>query len=186
LRRRAMGEAGGEIDPERERQQVSNEATFAEDIGDEDELHVRLSRMTMKIGAKLRADGQWAGTLTLKLRYPDFTTFTRQMPLSPPTNDDGVLFRAAKELLKKTWNPRAPLRLIGVGASGLTDSTQEDLLDQPKSEKRENLLKAMDEVREKQGRNKIVWGTAMQKRIKDEGGKRKDGGRKKLPGDKID
>lgn len=161
LRHRAMGEGSGRIEPDRERQQISNEATFAEDLADENKLHAHLSRITMKIGAHLRKSEQYAGTLTLKLRYPDFTTLTRQMPLAPPTNDDGVLFRVAKELLKKTWDRRQSIRLIGVGASNLGESVQDDLFEQPKNEKREKLLRAMDAVRTKRGKDKIIWGTAL-------------------------
>ncbi len=162
LLRRAMGNGASPVEPSRERVQISTEATFPEDVGDVRQLHAELARMTMKIGARLRRRDQWAGTLTLKLRYPDFRTLTRQTTLKPASHDDQVFLQTAKELLRREWDHRTPLRLMGVGVSGLVDWTQEELFESALEQKRERLLKTLDAVRGDQGKGKLFWGGAME------------------------
>jgi DNA polymerase-4 len=55
----------------------------------------------------------------LKLRWPDFTTITRQTTLPKPTTDAGVIYKTAEKLLNENWNGFSPIRLLGVGVSGL-------------------------------------------------------------------
>lgn len=160
LWRRARGEVPGSVEPGRERLQISTESTFAEDIGERERLFEIMARMTMKLGAALRKREQWAGTLTVKLRYPDFTTLTRQVAIDPPAQDDRVLNQLARDLLVKEWNGQ-PLRLLGVGVSGLTDTVQEDLFSGTEADRRRRLLEALDAVSRKSGQDKLRWGSTL-------------------------
>ncbi|MCH8333602.1 DNA polymerase IV [Candidatus Sumerlaeota bacterium] len=161
LFRRALGDCTSQVRSSRDPVQLSTEETFAEDIGDEARLGAALARMTMKLGRRLRRRGQWAGTLTLKLRYPDFTTLTRQTPLSPPSDDDTILLRAARALLKDAWDHRTPLRLIGVGTARLTAVIQEDLFPSEADRKHRRLLETMDSIRQRGGEDQVRWASAM-------------------------
>lgn len=161
LVRRASGEGRGKVQPSRERIQISTERTFGEDLGDVDEILALIAKMTMNLGAQVRKRELWAGTLNLKLRYPDFSTLTRQVPLRPPTNDDRELHRAARELFHSAWDHETPLRLLGVGLTNLTDFFQEELFSGIEEEKGKNLMRAMDAVREKAGKEKLVWGATL-------------------------
>lgn len=163
LWRRAQGEAPGSVDPSRERLQISTESTFGEDIGERERLLGILARMTMKLGATLRKREQWAGTLTLKIRYPDFTTLTRQIPIDPPANDDRVLNELARGLFEKHWD-RRPLRLLGVAVSGLTTAVQEDLFSGTDADRRRRVLEALDAVGRKAGPDSLRWGSTLEGR----------------------
>lgn len=160
LLRRARGEVPGSVDPDRERVQISTESTFAEDIGEEERLREILARMTMKLGAALRKRQQWAGTLTLKLRTPDFTTLTRQVGIDPPSNDDRVLLQLGRDLFRRHWDG-TPLRLIGVAVSGLTTVVQEDLFSGTEADRRRRLLETMDAIGSKAGAGALRWGSTL-------------------------
>jgi DNA polymerase IV len=160
LLRRIRGEVPGSVDPARERLQISTESTFAEDIGEAERLQEILARMTMKLGAGLRKREQWAGTLAIKVRYPDFTTLTRQVSIEPPSNDDRILNDLARALFLKHWD-RQPLRLLGVGVSGLTSVVQEDLFSGTDADRRRRLLETLDKVGRKAGTDKLRWGSTL-------------------------
>ena len=67
----------------------------------------------------LRRQGMTAATVGLKLRYADFTTLTRQMRLSVPTDDERVIYRTARTLLRRAWQRGRPVRLLGVAGRRL-------------------------------------------------------------------
>ena len=76
--------------------------------------------MSQKVAARLKRKELAAGTIALKLRYADFVTFTRQMSLTVPTDDEDLIFRAAQTLLRRAWKPGRPVRLLGVAARNLS------------------------------------------------------------------
>jgi DNA polymerase-4 len=125
LRDRARG-----IDPRRlevstERISISHEETFAQDIGDPERLHDELRRQAERIGEHLRGRGQVARTVTTKLRYPDFAIRTRSSSLPVGTDDPARIGELACGLLDRALRDRpGPLRLVGVGVSGLADHVQ--------------------------------------------------------------
>jgi predicted heme/steroid binding protein len=71
------------------------------------------------VGYNLRDEGYAGVTVKLKLRWPSFTTLTRQMTLPSPTDRDDRIASAALTLFEKVWSPGKPVRLLGVGVSGL-------------------------------------------------------------------
>jgi DNA polymerase-4 len=125
LRDRARG-----IDPRRlevstERISISQEETFARDIADPERLHDELRRMAEKLAEYLRARSQVARTVTTKVRYPDFAIRTRSTSLAVGTDDAGRIGELACALLDRALRDRpGPLRLVGVGLSGLEEHVQ--------------------------------------------------------------
>lgn len=98
---------------------VSQETTFSRDISHAETLHKTLRELSEGVGRQLRSADLSGTTVRLKLRWPDFTTLTRQITLPQPTDQDGEIFTAALQLFEKVWKPRQAVRLLGVGVSGL-------------------------------------------------------------------
>ena len=128
VRDRARG-----IDPRRlevatERISISHEETFPQDVADPERLHDELARMSERLAEHLRGRGQTARTVTTKLRYPDFAIRTRSTSLPVGTDDAGRIAELACGLLDRALRDRAgPLRLVGVGVSGLAEHAQLEL-----------------------------------------------------------
>jgi DNA polymerase-4 len=140
--------------PYQERQSISTEHTFSEDTCDMRQLHNDLSAMTARLAFDLRQAKKLTSCVTVKLRYADFQTYTRQQRI-PYTASDAALLRCAHTLFDQLYQRRQSLRLIGVRFSGLVHgSPQLDLFDAPAEEHR--LLNALDQIRKKFGMKAIV------------------------------
>ncbi len=120
LRRRARG-----IDPRpvaaepAEAISLSNEETFARDIGDREELHGHLRAMAESLAGSLLRRGMTARTVTTKLRYPDFAIVTRSQSFEVGIDDAATIGNMACELLDRALRQRpGPIRLAGVGVAG--------------------------------------------------------------------
>ncbi len=83
--------------------------------------------MATELAASLRRRSLCAATVTVKARYPDFTTVTRSHTLVLPTADGGRLATCAGELLQKTEAGPRPVRLLGVSVAGLVPAKLEQL-----------------------------------------------------------
>ncbi|MDX6554613.1 MAG: polymerase [Miltoncostaeaceae bacterium] len=121
LRRRARG-----IDPRpvadqpAERISISTERTFPRDVSDRAELEARGREMAGQLADALRGRGRAARTITVKLRYADFSTVTRGATAPGATDDATVIWETARALLARALGERpGALRLLGIGASGL-------------------------------------------------------------------
>ncbi len=134
---------------------VSREETFARDLAQREALHARISELASDVGARLRTGGWTARTVTLKLRYSDFTTITRQETLASSTATDTTVRDAAAALLDAAWSGDA-VRLLGVGVTGLADAPQLDLFDRPANDRIDHTL---DSLRERFGQSAIRRGT---------------------------
>ncbi|NLE43129.1 MAG: DNA polymerase IV [Chloroflexi bacterium] len=109
---------------------MGQERTFEHDIVDAGILEARLTEMCERVAGRLRASRMAARTVALKLRYPDFTTVSRQIRLSIPTNDERTILSAARGLLVHTWEPARSVRLLGVTVRDLCEpSPQISFLD---------------------------------------------------------
>jgi len=125
LRDRARGIDPRPLELSTERISVSQEETFERDIADPERLHDELRRMAVKLAEYLRSRGQVARTVTTKVRYPDFSIRTRSTSLPVGTDDAERIGEVACQLLDRALNDRSgPLRLVGVGLSGLEDHMQ--------------------------------------------------------------
>jgi len=129
MRDRAAGVDDRPVEPNREEKSISAEETFAVDIRGAAELERQLTQLADRAAARLRAHALAAGLVTIKVRRGDFTTYTRQRPVLPPTQETAVICGVAQSLLKE-WlrsQPRAAVRLLGVGVGDLQIQRQADL-----------------------------------------------------------
>jgi DNA polymerase-4 len=125
LRDRANGIDPRPLEVSTERISISNEETFARDIGDPERLHDELRRMAVGLAEHLEKRGQVARTVTTKVRYPDFAIRTRSTSLPVGTADAERIGELACSLLDRALRDRpGPLRLVGVGVSGLAGDVQ--------------------------------------------------------------
>lgn len=139
-----------DVTPFHEAKSVSTENTFQENKSDMVFLLSELVRMTEKIAYELRQDQKLAGCLAVKIRYGDFTTFSKQLAISHTFRDD-ELIPVAKSLFAKLYKAGRPVRLLGVRLSDLTNhAVQTNLFDN--SGKKNELYKAIDDVKNKYGR----------------------------------
>jgi DNA polymerase-4 len=128
VRDRARGIDPRTLEETVERVSISSEETFPRDVSELARLHEELRRMSDELAAHLRDRGQTARTVTTKLRYPDFTIRTRSSSLEIGIADAQRIGSLACSLLDRALAKRpAPLRLVGVGLSGLTDHAQLEL-----------------------------------------------------------
>ncbi len=130
---------------------ISQEVTFARDVNDGEELRRTLRELSDQVGRRLRQSGLAGGTVKVKLRWSDFTTITRQITRERPTDQDDEIFAAAWQLFEQNWRPRQPVRLIGVGISGLEDPYRQLSLWDTTSERGRRLQQALDELHDRFG-----------------------------------
>jgi DNA polymerase-4 len=130
---------------------MSSETTFTQDVSDGVVLQRTLQEQSESVGARLREAGLAGTTVRLKLRWPDFTTITRQVSLEQPTDQDGEIYRAVAGLLQRTWKARRPVRLIGVGVAQLGPRIRQLSLFDRKWQADERLLAAIDSIRSRYG-----------------------------------
>jgi DNA polymerase-4 len=106
------------VTTERVARSISKETTFAQDVRDSETLWQTVQEQAAQVARKLRAEELTGTTVKLKLRWMDFTTLTRQTSVGP-TDDEVLLAQVARWLLEQVWVRGRPVRLIGVGISGL-------------------------------------------------------------------
>jgi DNA polymerase-4 len=119
LKQFAFGEDDRPLEPGDEVKSVSSEETFLHDTDERPVLRRCLREQAEEIAAKLKRRRLAAKTLQVKVRYRDFTTVTRQVTLEDPVTDAGQIYRLACFLLARERLVSRPLRLIGLGVSGL-------------------------------------------------------------------
>jgi DNA polymerase-4 len=125
LRDRARGIDPRPLEVSTERISISQEETFARDVADPERLHDELRRMADRLAEHLQGRGQVARTVTTKVRYPDFAIRTRSTSLPVGTDAAARIGELACALLDRALRDRpAPLRLVGVGVSGLEEHVQ--------------------------------------------------------------
>ena len=153
MRDRASGLDDRPVEPDREEKSISAEETFDTDIRAATELRTQLVHLADRTASRLRAQKLLAGRVSVKIRRGDFTTYTRQRSLKPPTQDTAIVSAAAEALLR-AWlasQPRAAVRLLGVGVSDLQSSSQSDLFSDPLPDAGSRLDSAVDGIRDRFG-----------------------------------
>jgi DNA polymerase-4 len=159
LLQKSKGIHHGVVQPYHEAKSVSTENTFEENTSDMDFLMAELVRMTEKVAFELRGDNKTAGVITVKIRYPDFETFSRQTTI-PYTFYDDELIPVAKELFTRLYKPGQKVRLMGVKLSELTNEAVQTNLFSSK-EKKSELYKAIDALKNKFGKGSVRKGGGM-------------------------
>jgi DNA polymerase-4 len=121
LVRLSHGEDPRRVTPDRPWKSVSAESTYAEDLRDLAQMRAELCRLAQRVASSLQKKGLRARTVTIKVRYGDFTTVTRSHTGAVATDGAAQLAECAVALLGRTQATSRPVRLLGVGAHGLSD-----------------------------------------------------------------
>ena len=139
-----IGEGGGP-------KSISHEHTFSVDTGDATALEATLIRLSEMVARRLRDHHLYARTIQIKLRYSDFSTFTRARTLDHASQIDIEIGDAARALFRGAWT-RKPIRLLGVYAQSLESGEgQTSLIAEESTERWRKTLQAVDRIREKYG-----------------------------------
>ena len=153
LWQKSFGIHYSEVVPYHESKSISSENTFDENKTDMKFLMSELVRLTEKIAFELRQDKKFAGCVSVKIRYPDFETTSKQATV-PYTSSDDEIIPVAKELFRKLYKKGQPVRLMGVRLSDLSNEAVQANLFEDK-EKKVDLYKAIDDVKNRFGKLKI-------------------------------
>jgi DNA polymerase-4 len=152
-RQRASGIDERPVVAARSDKSISAEETFDQDLTHVNDMHRELLRLTERTSRRLRAKQLSAGTVQVKIRKGDFSTFTRQRVMQPPANSTDSLYETAKDLLA-IWlqeNPGSSIRLLGVGGSALGVADQGDLFAPQTSSRGTQLDQTADQIRDRFG-----------------------------------
>jgi len=141
------------VEPYNERKSLSAERTFQTDTIDVRFLHNKLTQMVMNLAFELRQKQKLTSVITIKIRYSDFNTYTRQKRISYTAHDQ-VLIDYAHTIFKNLYNRRQAIRLIGVKFSDLVHGNYQINLFEDTAEEA-NLLTAMDKIRKRFGKTAI-------------------------------
>jgi DNA polymerase-4 len=114
------------VEPNRESKSSGAERTFAEDLVDLDTIRAETARLAERAGSWLERRALFARTVTLKVRYNDFTTITRSHSEKPATRDTAAIITRATDLLDRTDAGARPVRLLGVSVHGLCEEPGEE------------------------------------------------------------
>ncbi len=155
LAEHARGRDDRPVVTEHEVKSISQEVTFARDVRDDRALGDTLREMSAEVGRRLRQSDLAGTTVKIKLRWPDFTTLTRQVTLPQPTDQDDEIYATAAELLARVRPSGKAVRLLGVGVSGLGTPVRQLELWGEDAERNRRLQRALDELQEKFG-TKVV------------------------------
>ena len=128
----AHGHDDRRVEPNRPSKSSSSECTYAEDLTDIERIREEVAEMARDNARWLKKRSILARTVTIKVRYGDFTTITRSHS-SAPTDDETDVVRRAVELLARTEAGTRPVRLLGAGVHNLVGDIQEDNEDEEDS-----------------------------------------------------
>lgn len=140
--------------PYAEQKSISTECTFDADTIDVKKLKSILTAMVEKIAFQLREQKKLTSCVTVKIRYSNFDTETKQIQI-PYTSSDHILMRIVSDLFDKLYNRRMLIRLVGVRLSGLVHGNHQITLFDDTAEAI-NLYEAMDRIKHKHGAEKLI------------------------------
>lgn len=144
----------------RKAKSISREVTYRDDVTDQHELMRTLRRHAERVGADLRRQQRRARTVTLKLRWADFTTVTRSRTYDRPLHTTNDLEAAAGTLLadvRGVASPR-PVRLIGLGVTNLVEDAVQLTFSEGATRRAEQLDETLDEIRTRFGESAVSRG----------------------------
>ncbi len=165
LRALALGEDPREVVPDEEARSVGAEETFEEDTTDRAALEREILGQAVRVGRRLRAAGLEGRVVTLKVKYGDFSQITRRVTLDSPTDDDRLLYDAARAQLDRVDLTR-PVRLTGISVSDFATPSEQGQLGlfpapaqvpaQPEAARRQALNTALDAIAGRFGDGAVV------------------------------
>jgi DNA polymerase-4 len=164
LHLRAQGIDTSSVHVSHETKSVSHEETFAQDTNDERRLREVIRYHSQSIGKRLRKLELYGSTVKVKLRWPDFTTITRQNTLPEPSDDPKQIEKMALEIFRKYWKSGRKVRLLGVGVSNLGPPSKQLILwdwNPKEAAKQEGLQTAIKALRAKYGEATVSSGNKL-------------------------
>ena len=176
------------VEPDRQIQSVGNEETYESDIEDPVVIDLELHYFANRVAKRLRKYGLMGHTVSIKVRYNDFKTVSRQKRLDSATDQERIIYDTSVLLWNKLMRtaplpqfdtsvlnmPIKPIRLLGVTVSGLSTEgiVQDDLFSIGTDEKDEKLSTVLDSLASKFGEGAIMSG-ALWRRAHGDGGERR-------------
>ena len=162
----ARGEDERPVSPESDAKSISQEETFTPDLEAPDQMKRVLLDQAEQVGWELRKQKLKGSTVTVKVRYPDFTLVTRSLTLPFPTDQGIEIYQTALKLLPRTEAFQKRARLLGVGISNLLhqDDPEQYLLFDSRREKTERSVQAMDRIWEKFGPEAIKRASLLERK----------------------
>jgi len=146
---------------------VGNSITFAHDLVGKQEICAGLLALSDQVGSRLRKHGLYCSTVQIQIKDPLLTTISRQQKLTAPTNVTREIYEAACAIVEKSWSMSAPVRLLSVAGTNLSDCCTEQMTligdtteDKIKSAK---IDRAMDSIRSRYGKDSISYARLMKK-----------------------
>lgn len=168
---RAAGKDSSKIICDADTKSISSEHTFTVDLADPKKILASLHALCEKVGWRLRKDGLYGRTVTVKIRYGDFSTHTVSKTLADATSDEQDFYPVVKKLVVDSGSLGRDVRLLGVGMSNFAKPSEQLSLDNlfmddgPSTtetrKKREGLIKQVDEIRSKFGYGVIGSGSQL-------------------------
>jgi DNA polymerase-4 len=157
----SMGIDDREVVPEHAVKSVGHEETFLEDLEALTDIRREVLSLAERVARRLRKLALSGKTVTLKVKYRDFSQITRSETLGQFTDDSMTIYGTARGLLEKTEAGKRPVRLLGVSLSQLKSGREDQLsLFGPKiDEKRRMLNQALDGLQDKHGEGSVRPGT---------------------------
>jgi DNA polymerase-4 len=156
-----------EVEPNRPAKSMGREETFPVDLTNTESMHRELLSLATKVARRVRRHGLSGKTLTLKVKYSDFTLITRSQTLPETTQDAGQIYTICRKLLEETEAGTRPVRLLGIYLSRLTAPDrrgQMSLLEDEEGRlRRAQLHDALDRIADKFGEDTVVPGMLLDK-----------------------
>jgi DNA polymerase IV len=162
----ARGEDERPVTPDSEAKSISQEETFTPDLEGLEKMKRVLLDQAEQVGWELRKQKLKGCTVTIKVRYPDFTTVTRSHTLPFPTDQGIEIYQTALKLLPKTEALQKKARLLGVGASNLLhqDGPEQLILFDSRRKQVQRSTQAMDRIWDKFGPEAIKRASLIEKK----------------------
>ncbi|VYU21425.1 DNA polymerase IV [Veillonella dispar] len=173
------------VETDRKIQSIGAEETYEEDLTDGSAIELEFRYFANRLSKRLRKRNLLGHTVSIKVRYDDFTTVSRQKRLDTPSDHEHVFFETALLLWNKLMqdktsgltfmDPPGPIRLLGLTVSGLDEEVpmQDSLFESPKYETENKLAGVLDSLESKFGETAVMSGALWQRFHGDNGTRRK-------------
>ena len=177
------------VETDRKIQSIGAEETYEEDLTDGSAIELEFRYFANRLSKRLRKRNLLGHTVSIKVRYDDFTTVSRQKRLDTPSDHEHVFFETAlllwnklmqdktsKQLKGVTFmDPPGPIRLLGLTVSGLDEEVpmQDSLFESPKNETENKLAGVLDSLESKFGETAVMSGALWQRFHGENGARRK-------------
>lgn len=177
------------VETDRKIQSIGAEETYEEDLTDGSAIELEFRYFANRLSKRLRKRNLLGHTVSIKVRYDDFTTVSRQKRLDTPSDHEHVFFETALLLWNKLMQdktskqpkgtifiaPPGPIRLLGLTVSGLDEEVpmQDSLFDSPQNESEDKLAGVLDSLESKFGETAVMSGALWQRFHGENGARRK-------------